>query len=491
MSKSELILGFIDGTLDSAVEQGLFQEMAQHPELRSELRQFINIADAVHSDREAFAPPAHLEHVLLAGIGLIPAATDSDNAAAGGVVVTPGGNRFWLMASSFILGALLAASTVWLMLRGGDSALRNESLVALPSNGAVSNSAPNGASGQATGSTSRTPDDNLNTLPSGTDGQSKAAAQQATEASAPTATISKPQIRERIKYIYLPSPTNTNGGGPAIPNGDDEARAMFGGKKTTAEVALNGGTLNGGTLNGGALNGGTLNNGSSPNSTASQATDTAARITEIALTLPSKPLPPSGLATAEQQAVAQIPPTLLQSSSPLSSSNAKQDEGVAIHGEVRYQFARNAVPTQALSGLYSIPENFAAGAYVQLSDAWQLGAEVGVERYAQTLLINRHDTLAIDQQPRYTWGGLAARYDFGAIPSIPARLYFQVTGGATSAGPLVRFRLGAPVQLADGVALSPGFEFSSLVYMFNNQRLFSGRWGATLGTEFNMSKLIW
>lgn len=234
-----------------------------------------------------------------------------------------------------------------------------------------------------------------------------------------------------------------------------------------------------------------MNNGSSPNSTASQATDTAARITEIALTLPSKPLPPSGLATAEQQAVAQIPPTLLQSSSPLSSSNAKQDEGVAIHGEVRYQFARNAVPTQALSGLYSIPENFAAGAYVQLSDAWHLGAEVGVERYAQTLLINRHDTLAIDQQPRYTWGGLAARYDFGAIPSIPARLYFQVTGGATSAGPLVRFRLGAPVQLADGVALSPGFEFSSLVYMFNNQRLFSGRWGATLGTEFNMSKLIW
>ncbi|MCC7436945.1 MAG: hypothetical protein IT211_00465 [Armatimonadetes bacterium] len=472
MSKSELILEFIDGTLDSAVEQGLFQEMAQHPELRSELRQFINIADAVHSDREAFAPPAHLEHVLLAGIGLVPAATDSNNAAAA-VATTSGGNRFWLMASSFVLGALLAASTVWLMLRGGeDGAVRNEALVVLPSNGAGRNTTQNRTSGQATNSALPTADVQLNVLTSGVDSQSKATitGQPATAAIAPTATSPKPQIRERIKYVYLPSPTTTDGGRPTTPNGSDRAGAMFGGEKNAAEL--------------------TLNNGSSPSSTAQQATDTAARITQLALALPPEQATFSKLTGTTPQAVAELPSTLLQSSSPLSR-NTKQDDGVVIHTEVRYQFARNAVPTQALSGPYSLPENFAAGAYVQLSDAWHLGAEVGVERYAQTLLINRHDTLAIDQQPRYTWGGLAARYDFGAIPSIPARLYFQVTGGATSAGPLVRFRLGAPVQLADGVALSPGFEFSSLVYMFNNQRLFSGRWGATLGTEFNMSKLIW
>lgn len=473
MSKSELILEFIDGTLDSAVEQGLFQEMAQHPELRSELRQFINIADAVHSDREAFAPPAHLEHALMAGIGLIPA-TDSKNTAAG-VMPANGGNRFWLMTSSFILGALLAASTMWLMLRG-DAAINNESLVASPSSSPSTTANTNGASKQGEGSVMGNQGTNLSTIPSASSQvqSTVAATQPATVATAPAIASAKPQIRERIKYVYLPAPRDNNANVPAATTSEDDrndgAGTRIGGLNANNPLAPS--------------------NQSSPSVTVAEPADTAARVTELMLMLQSQPPHSLGLADTTPARITERRSTFLQSSSPLSAAT-KQDNGVTIVSEVRYQFARNAVPTQALSASYSLPENFAAGAYVQLSDAWHLGAEIGVERYAQTLLINRHDTLAIDQQPRYTWGGLAARYDFGAIPSMPARLYFQVTGGATSAGPLVRFRLGAPVQLADGVAISPGFEFSSLVYMFNNQRLFSGRWGATVGTEFNLSKLIW
>lgn len=462
MSKSELILEFIDGTLDSAVEQGLFQEMAQHPELRSELRQFINIADAVHSDREAFAPPAHLEHALMAGIGLMPA-TDSKNNAAG-VMPANGGNRLWLMTSSFILGVLLATGTMWLMLRG-DTTINDELLVASSSTTATTN----GASNQEDGSSvDNHQGSSIATIPSASTQPTVAAEQQETVGTALSTASEKPQIRERIKYIYIRD--NNVNSTAADPNGDEKAKADIGGLNAAKFSASN--------------------NQLSSSTTADRTADTAARVTELMLMLPSQPPYNLGLADTTPARITERPSTFIRSSSPLSPAS-EQDEGLTIVSEVRYQFARNAVPTQALSASYSLPENFAAGAYLQLSDAWHLGAEIGVERYAQTLLINRHDTLAIDQQPQYTWGGLAARYDFGAIPSMPARLYFQVTGGATSAGPLVRFRLGAPVQLADGVALSPGFEFSSLVYMFNNQRLFSGRWGATVGTEFNLSKLLW
>ena len=474
MSKSELILEFIDGTLDSAVEQGLFQEMAQQPELRSELRQFINIGDAVRSDREAFVPPAHLERALMAGIGIAPTA-DSNNAVAG-AVVPQGGGRFWMMTTSFVVGALMAASTVWLMMRGDDAA-SNQPVVAVQTAPATqSQTQPQAQAPQ---------------LQNGTGGDFQQRIMLAT-AIAPAATSANGSAergveseagreRVRIKYVYLPAPQSKLSGGEEIPTSN-------GGGSNIASASTNTPANN---------NGGSGIASERSSNEAAAAADTLPRVAETTLLPISNNLGASASnprATEMLNAAAvEVRPTqsmMLGSSSPLGQA----DDGgnaLTIITEARYQFARNAIPTQALSPAYSIPENFAAGAYVKLSDAWYLGVEAGTERYAQTLLINRNDTLAIDQQPKYGWGGLAARYDFGAIPSLPARMYFQVTGGATSAGPLVRFRLGAPVQLTEGVALAPGFEFSSLVYMFNNQRLFSGRWGATVGTEFNLSTLLW
>lgn len=478
MSKSELILEFIDGTLDSAVEQGLFQEMAQQPELRSELRQFINIGDAVRSDREAFVPPAHLERALMAGIGIAPAA-DSNNAVAG-AVVPQGGNRFWMMTTSFVVGALMAASTVWLMMRGDDAA-SNQPVVAMQTAPAT----------QAQSERSQLQNEAGDALQQGGI-VATAIAPAATSANGSAEGIvesASGRERVRIKYVYLPSPQSKPSGGEEIP---------------TSNIASTP-TSNGGGSNIASASTSTPANNSgsgiaserSSNGAAAAAADTLPRVAETTLlpifnSLGASASNPRATEMLNAAAVEVRPKQsmMLGSSSPLGQAD-DGDNALTIITEARYQFARNAIPTQALSPAYSIPENFAAGAYVKLSDAWYLGVEAGTERYAQTLLINRNDTLAIDQQPKYGWGGLAARYDFGAIPSLPARMYFQVTGGATSAGPLVRFRLGAPVQLTEGVALTPGFEFSSLVYMFNNQRLFSGRWGATVGTEFNLSTLLW
>ncbi len=72
MNKSDLILEFIDGTLDAGREQRLFEQMAGHPELRAELRQYVMIGDAVRADREAYMPPADVERRLLGGLGVLP-----------------------------------------------------------------------------------------------------------------------------------------------------------------------------------------------------------------------------------------------------------------------------------------------------------------------------------------------------------------------------------------------------------------------------------
>ncbi|MEP7219135.1 MAG: hypothetical protein ABI876_09475, partial [Bacteroidota bacterium] len=117
MTQSEAILEYIDGTLGHDAEQHLFESMARQPDLRSTLRQFISIGQAVHADREAYAPPAYVEHALLSGLGIPPIASSMASAAAGaGLMARMGlsGWRIWGMVASFILGALLAGGTVYM-----------------------------------------------------------------------------------------------------------------------------------------------------------------------------------------------------------------------------------------------------------------------------------------------------------------------------------------------------------------------------------------
>ena len=125
MNQSDQMLEFIDGTLGVPQEQELFEQLAVHPELRTELRHYVQIGDAVRADREAFAPPADVERRLLGGLGLLPlggAAAGTAGAAAGGLFGTSllKGGLLHLIGG-FILGALLAGGGVWYALdRSGD-----------------------------------------------------------------------------------------------------------------------------------------------------------------------------------------------------------------------------------------------------------------------------------------------------------------------------------------------------------------------------------
>jgi hypothetical protein len=136
MKQSDQMLEFIDGTLGVPQEQELFEQLAAHPELRTELRHYVQIGDAVRADREAFSPPADVERRLLGGLGLFPfgsAVAGAGGAAAGGLAgaaLLKGGLLHLL--SGFLLGALLVGGGVWFAL---DSSNNTGSSVAVNTSG--------------------------------------------------------------------------------------------------------------------------------------------------------------------------------------------------------------------------------------------------------------------------------------------------------------------------------------------------------------------
>ena len=148
MTQSELILEYIDGTLDGGAEQTLFEDMVQHPELRSELRQYISIGEAVRADREAFAPPAHIERSLMAGLGLSPLAgtiggggASAVATGAAGVAAKVGMVKLWSLVTGFVIGVLLAGTTVYLVTGGGESTTTGSSTSVSSTQGAAGNNA--------------------------------------------------------------------------------------------------------------------------------------------------------------------------------------------------------------------------------------------------------------------------------------------------------------------------------------------------------------
>lgn len=111
MTQSELILEYLDGSLDPAVEQELFEMLAGHPELRTTLRGYVQIGEAVRGDREAFTPPVATEAALMGrlGFGVVPS---SGVARKGGWFAGLLRSRPFGLASAFIIGVLLTAGAL-------------------------------------------------------------------------------------------------------------------------------------------------------------------------------------------------------------------------------------------------------------------------------------------------------------------------------------------------------------------------------------------
>ena len=111
MNYSELLHNLFDRNLDSHQEDRLFMELASNYELRSELKQFIDMEFAVRNDFEAFQPAPESQDKIFGALGISTAAVTSGAIATS--ALTFGGwiskylNHFLLSIGSLIFGGLM------------------------------------------------------------------------------------------------------------------------------------------------------------------------------------------------------------------------------------------------------------------------------------------------------------------------------------------------------------------------------------------------
>jgi len=140
MEHGELIHDFVDGTLDSNLENGLFVELASNQQLRTELKQFIEFERTARYDTAAYAPSAESTANVFSRLGIpLPLATTAVVAPA-----TTGMMAFLGKYSQGIIGGVVAmlitASVMYFAMDKGQQSSVNSQKTAVNSQQSAVNS---------------------------------------------------------------------------------------------------------------------------------------------------------------------------------------------------------------------------------------------------------------------------------------------------------------------------------------------------------------
>jgi hypothetical protein len=435
MNRSHHIFDFIDGALDSAKEQELFEDLARHPEMRAELRQYIAIGEAVRADREAYAPPSDVEHSLMSGLGLAPlVSVGGAGAGATGMLARLGIIKsFAPMVASFVAGALLAGGSVFYAFQhiesaGERSAMRDTVYLPNSTTGQVSPAPPAAA-----------PTVVEQASPAVTD----AAPRGLSSASLPRAWRSRPEP-VRAGAIDAPIVVEPH---VAMSSEPQEPMRAIAAAEPRAIASRSSAMLAAGT-------------------------DTS----DDALAIRGPQVEPSPIES------------LLGSR--VSQGYFEVHRSVPIRPYVENN-ARKVDPSPLDESSFSF--------YVPASESLWLGLEVGQGRYTQVLVLpedyvdaesGRHvgqDFSRVEQNPNILWTGLGARWQPGELASgVSWWMQGTLAYGLKNGGPLFNTRLGLSTKFGERLSLNGSLETSTLVYLFNGQPLVSGKWGLGAGLQFDL-----
>lgn len=486
MNQSDMILEFIDGTLDSGSEQTLFDDMAHHPELRAELRQYVMIGDAVRADREAYTPPADVERRLLGGLGLFPLA-EAGGAAAAGAAVATGGTAAgatsavgWLALSNLksmllpllvgvLLGGAVAGGGVYLAMNdSSEAAPRIASSDALDAAGTGSPVVPDGPAATPSASTSSTASAGAGAASSSTAGAGSVREGSFRGNGSGKAASSATRRSERqFAKDGLQTDNVNSGNDQQIDEGVGNTSA--GNRNATDKLTPMGG-------------------GGSP-----QAAEPNPAFVEILDQLELETEAPKHLRLIDRDVFTPETPDAHQSPSvltaPPATSTSASERGSFIAVELRKGFLTQPFADNNARRVEKdfLSEDLIAGAYYSRDAAWFFGLEGGRERFTQSLFYNQAETLLVEQRPAIAWGGVA----FGRrMEAFDIPFFLQGTLGASQyGGPMARGRIGFDVAellgrgASSAFSLPISFEASSLVYTYNGQYLVTGNWGLSGGVR--------
>jgi hypothetical protein len=422
MNRSHFIFEFIDGALDSTSEQELFNELAQHPELRSELRHYISIGDAVRADREAYMPPAAIEHSLMTGLGLAPIASVGGGAsAATGLFARVAFLKSFPIVASFVLGALLAGGSVFVALSDDatpTSALggRDTIYVTHP------NASPSVASvlPQIVQSAPR-PDAPVQASRARSSERVAAPSVPIDWTRTTESPVSKSPSRELTVAESNDDPLRAIASVEARPLAPTDASPLTADHDGADDLALRGSAL---------------------------------RPSSIESMLASDP----GKGFIEVRRGALMRPYV---------DNAAREETPKFSDELSGAlFVRT-------DDVMSIGFEVGQGRYTQvlvLPDNYVYKGQ------------DMSNVARIEQEPNVTWFGVGGRFELGELIN---GLWAQGTVGyGVNNGPMFNTRVGLSQEIATSVSLTGAIETSTLVYSFEGQNLLTGKYGLTVGLQY-------
>lgn len=492
MNQSEMILEFIDGTLDGGREQRLFDEMARHPELRAELRQYVMIGDAVRADREAYSPPADVERRLLGGLGILPPVSAGGGAAGAALGSAAGGTMGSTSASAsagvagllgrlglarlksalipLVVGLVLGGAGVYLAFDDGGQSGPTVRTAAAGTNGTLTVAGSDRSANIAGNGSAAVP------------GESPELKSSAPVSSA-SAVKSSANARssDRVNTVNTYKRELNGKGGGSISSFASSLSSLDKSDKTEE------GNLSAAADGGAARD---RNGRDGVGNAAASETPSASRNTLRAVgsgtPRPSDPLVEMGdlppTAPEAQRSPAQLPaPTATD----LTHGAAVPRFTLELRkGILSQPFADNSA--RQVSGDF-LSEDIVVGGFYSPDENWYFGIEGGRERFTQSLFYNRAETLFVEQRPAVAWGGAVLGRKVSAF-DIP--FFVQGTMGASQyGGPIARGRVGLDVmELLGGrtpsaFSIPLSFEASSLVYTYNGQYLVTGNWGFSGGVR--------
>lgn len=487
MTQTELILEYIDGMLDSDAEQGLFDAMARHPELRSALRQFIVIGDAVRADREAYTPPAHVERALMAGLDIGTSYAPAAAATAAGGMGLLGrlsalGGRFLSVIAAFLLGALLAGGIV-LMLDGGDEtgtiateSARNRGA----DNGTIADARRNTESGGTA------PDDVPQMGQNAQNRNSPSPSSSATSSEGRAADGASP-VRDGREAPALRSTAASSPERVMMNSSSSNTRSRQSRHSSSSGVDGLGTDRSGGrdgSGNGGKVTENVSMNNNDAHSTVPPASSSISTVPDVLPVVPRT-------AASSREDMRSVPVELAPESLPENfpapvefqfEETEQQDAILAV--ELRRNIGGPFNPNKARRNMPAL-DNYMIGMMWNPREMFSLGFEAGQESFDQILHYSDDDTLQVEQRPSFMWLGLAGRLRMGQLPFAGADAFVQGTIAGSTGGPIMRMRVGGELPLAGGISAMMGLETSALVYTFRDQLSITGRWGVTVGGMWN------
>jgi hypothetical protein len=179
------------------------------------------------------------------------------------------------------------------------------------------------------------------------------------------------------------------------------------------------------------------------------------------------------------------------------SIGAPTAEGRSLRFELRKNIterpfvANKALPveTQFLNDFFA--EGIVGGVHYSPNRTTSIGIEVGRERFSQSLLYNREDTLIIEQRPSIAWIAGALNHEVRPF-GVPLMLGASV-GISEYRCPLVRGRVAFDFLDLFGkrtaalpISVPISGEISSLVYTYNDQYMITGNLGLTAGVSYRL-----